>query len=418
MIKIGARSMKVAATLAIGFLFAGVGTAAFATTTRVDPPPTDTPQVCTGLTTGKQDVVGDKDEITYTAPEGQLIIGYCVKAGSENQEDGGPEYFDVSPGVTSITFGHSTGKDVSHWSVKLSQAPEEPVEVSMNLTYMTACAPDDTNTWRIRNSSGMPVAYTLEYAGQGVVASGTAAAESDAFVDLPRTTATAILKWGGGDTGIVAGSKTKASGNDESCPIEITGVSVTVVDPPLCGPNNDPIYFDIPEGTEGLSFSDTDWVDGKRIIKAIVEKGYILDGELSWEFTDEATDCPVTAVPPTVVPICGPDNDTLTLPEVEGVTYTSSGWVDGELTVKATADEGFVIDGFVIDEVLIDREMSWTFTDVPVASCPDEVGFSFTPKTELAYTGASSGTNGLTALAIFLMSAGTALVALKTRAAR
>jgi hypothetical protein len=207
---------------------------------------------------------------------------------------------------------------------------------------------------------------------------------------------------------VLAEGKSSWTFTDEAtiCPIEITGVSVTVADPPICGPNNDNVS--IPE-VEGLTFEDSGWVDGERTITATADKGYILDGESSWKFIDEATACPVTTVEPTVVPICGPDNDTLTTPEVDGVVYTNSGWVDGELTVTATADEGYVLEG----------ETSWTFTDVPVANCPDEPPvFSYTPTGELAFTGASTGTNGLTALAIFLMAAGTALVALRSRAAK
>jgi hypothetical protein len=226
------------------------------------------------------------------------------------------------------------------------------------------------------------------------------------------------------DTGWVGGERTITATADEgyvlaegkwswtftddavACPIEITGVSVTVADPPICGPNNDSV--DIPV-VEGLTFSDTGWVGGERTITATADEGYVLEGQSEWTFTDEATACPVTTVEPTVVPICGPNNDTLTTPEVEGVVYTDSGWVDGELTVTATADEGYVLEG----------EASWTFTDVPVANCPDEPPvFSYTPTGELAFTGASTGTNGLAGLAIFLMTAGTALVALRTRAAK
>jgi len=90
------------------------------------------------------------------------------------------------------------------------------------------------------------------------------------------------------------------------------------------------------------------------------------------------------------------------------VTYTDTGWVLGQRTITASADEGYTLLG----------ETSWTFTDTPAAECPDETGFSGTPKGELAYTGALSSTHGLTALAIFLMATGTMLVGLKTRAVK
>lgn len=72
---------------------------------------------------------------TYTAPDGYEIIGHCVKAGSAQQGDG-PEVSSY-PGdpVTQLTFSHSTGKDISHYSVVLQptdpEGPEEPKEVSI-----------------------------------------------------------------------------------------------------------------------------------------------------------------------------------------------------------------------------------------------------------------------------------------------
>ena len=65
---------------------------------------------------GKIDVVGIVKSITVTAPEGKLIAGYCVKAGSAKQGDG-PESFVLQPPVEEITFGHSSGKDISHYTI-------------------------------------------------------------------------------------------------------------------------------------------------------------------------------------------------------------------------------------------------------------------------------------------------------------
>jgi LPXTG-motif cell wall-anchored protein len=88
------------------------------------------------------------------------------------------------------------------------------VSATMNLTYMTGCAPDSTNTWRTRNGSTFAVPFTLEYVGQSMLISGIAPV-GDSFLETPRMDATAILRWGGGDSGIIAGSVTKASGRDE-----------------------------------------------------------------------------------------------------------------------------------------------------------------------------------------------------------
>ena len=43
------------------------------------------PQVCSGLDSGKIDLGGNKTTYVVHAPEGMLITGYCVKAGSAKQ---------------------------------------------------------------------------------------------------------------------------------------------------------------------------------------------------------------------------------------------------------------------------------------------------------------------------------------------
>ncbi|GAA1861229.1 LPXTG cell wall anchor domain-containing protein [Myceligenerans crystallogenes] len=71
---------------------------------------------------GKVEVNGSKTSITVTAPEGQVITGYCVKAGSE-QQDLGAETVTVDPPATSVTITHSSGKDISHYTVFFAAAP-------------------------------------------------------------------------------------------------------------------------------------------------------------------------------------------------------------------------------------------------------------------------------------------------------
>ena len=189
------------------------------------------------------------------------------------------------------------------------------------------------------------------------------------------------------------------------CPFEVTAVAASVADPPICGPNNDTVTI---TPTEGVTYSDTGWVEGERTITASAMENYVLTGTTSWTFTDEATTCPidetggeVTTAAPTVVAKCFPNNDTVTIPEVEGVIYSDTGWVAGQRTITASADEGYTLIG----------DTSWTFTDVPSAGCPP-VGPVFAAD-ELAFTGASSNTGGFVALAILLITSGTALVARK-----
>lgn len=78
-------------------------------------------------------------EVTVTAPEGQLISGYCVKAGSENQGLG-PEYVTLDEPATSVTIEYTmsdTVKDISHYVVTYVDAPP-PVETTPVETTPTA----------------------------------------------------------------------------------------------------------------------------------------------------------------------------------------------------------------------------------------------------------------------------------------
>ena len=87
-------------------------------------------QVCLPLDSGKIDTTGDPMTVVLTAPEGMVITGYCVKAGSDNQGDG-PEYPALRPdqlNQNSIEISHSSGKAVSHYSFTYAAAPTTPID--------------------------------------------------------------------------------------------------------------------------------------------------------------------------------------------------------------------------------------------------------------------------------------------------
>jgi hypothetical protein len=86
--------------------------------------PTPNPGVCVGLDSGKIDVAeGVKAKtITLTAPDGYLIDGYCVKAGSLKQGNG-PQYVTVEPPKATVTISHSSGKNISHYSLSYTLKP-------------------------------------------------------------------------------------------------------------------------------------------------------------------------------------------------------------------------------------------------------------------------------------------------------
>ena len=98
-----------------------------------------------------------KTSVTVTADPGQLISGYCVKAGSVIQGDG-PEYKDFDPPVPSVTITHSSGKNISHYVVTYVDAP--PVEATPavpTLTPPTCFAPGNVPV--LANTD----AYTYNY---------------------------------------------------------------------------------------------------------------------------------------------------------------------------------------------------------------------------------------------------------------
>lgn len=194
-----------AALVAAALTLGGVAVASPALAT----PPEDL--VCPALDSGKIDTPDpDPATVTVDAPAGKLISGYCVKAGP------GFEMIVVDPPLAQVVVDHPTKDSVSHYSLTYVDAPAEepdPVRVAIGLTYMMDCAPDPENTWRVRNPSTGTV--TVSWRNAASTLTGTHdATPGDSFFGTPRGTETMIITWGGGDTGIIAGSQTKASGND------------------------------------------------------------------------------------------------------------------------------------------------------------------------------------------------------------
>ena len=78
-------------------------------------------QVCDGYDSGKIDVTGSHKTLTVSAPEGQLIDGYCIKAGSVKQGLG-PRYVAVDP-VASLTISYpAADKNISHYALSYTKA--------------------------------------------------------------------------------------------------------------------------------------------------------------------------------------------------------------------------------------------------------------------------------------------------------
>ena len=91
----------------------------------------DDVKVCEGYDSGKIDTTGDPEEVTLEAPEGQLITGYCVKAGSANQGKGvGGAYFvelDEPAASVTIDYPWGGGRAISHYAFECDDdKPTEP----------------------------------------------------------------------------------------------------------------------------------------------------------------------------------------------------------------------------------------------------------------------------------------------------
>jgi LPXTG-motif cell wall-anchored protein len=118
-------------------------------------------EVCGPLDSGKIDTTGSPATITVPnaaapLPEGYLIDGYCVKAGSDQSvEDGAVVYVDLDPPVDTITFKGPGGKAISHYSVSyvkitnettttttttIKAEPEEPVTTPASAPPSTEAA--------------------------------------------------------------------------------------------------------------------------------------------------------------------------------------------------------------------------------------------------------------------------------------
>lgn len=97
---------------------------------------TNTGQVCPAGDSGKINVSGNHKTLILSAPEGKLIDGYCVKAGSV-QQGNGPEFHAVNPPAAVVTIAHSSGKDISHYSLTYTEVPPSTTTTTVPPTTTT-----------------------------------------------------------------------------------------------------------------------------------------------------------------------------------------------------------------------------------------------------------------------------------------
>ncbi len=320
-------------------LFAALTTAllAFSLVVAAAPTALATPStnegVCTGLNSGKIDTSGSPLSVTVTAPAGMRITGYCVKAGSIKQGNG-PEYVTLSSPEAEITFGHSSGKAVSHYSYSWEPIPTPTPLATASLSFIdeTCSAAQQLDLANFLTSNATFGSDTDPSAlGYSVVATADGDAE---FAD------------GDGDVGNLTQKTftgTLADTDTEKCQKAIPGDPL--VTPQACVAGvlvSGSIWVDL---QPGLTYTITN-IDTKSVISpvttattalppgnytasVVANRGYVLSGDASWPYTVEITapvNCELVTPPtPPRVDITCKASGSYTLPTAEGVIWRVNG---------------------------------------------------------------------------------------------
>lgn len=174
------RVRHLASTLvAVGVLLVSSGIALMATSTTATAVPTDNSGVCGPLDSGKIDVTGHTTSLPVSAPEGKLIDGYCVKAGSENQGDG-PRYVTVDPPTESVTITYLSdgkAKEISHYSLSYTVLTTDDAVAAVS--WVEPDCDNDNTVGYTRTADEFVVTWAVEgdwMPGGAVTVTATAAA--------------------------------------------------------------------------------------------------------------------------------------------------------------------------------------------------------------------------------------------------
>jgi hypothetical protein len=240
-------------------------------------------KVCLEFDTGhKTDAVGGS--MTIYAPEGKLIAEVCVKAGSENQGDG-PEYTKYEPPVASVTISHPSKKDISHYSVRYVDVPDEPevVKVEVKPTSIDPCGTANDSYSRPSDTTAITWSVT------GSVESGT--------VTLTATTQPGFVFEAGAQKEWTFTFTSVACEDDP----EVVVIEIEPTSTNLCGTVDD--GFTAPTDTTRIDWTVEGTVaSGTVVVSAAAATGYTFapDAKTSWtfEFTDEP--CEVDPTEPTL----------------------------------------------------------------------------------------------------------------------
>lgn len=145
----------------------------------------------------KIDTTGDPQSITVTAPEGKLITGYCIKAGTE------VIYITLDAPVSELTITSPNGKAISHYIIFYEDAPEEtttttsttlPEETTTTIPEQTTTTvPEETTTVPEQTTTTVPEdTTTVPQETITVPEEPTTTAPGQATTTLPSTTQPAV----------------------------------------------------------------------------------------------------------------------------------------------------------------------------------------------------------------------------------
>ncbi|WP_344304840.1 hypothetical protein, partial [Agromyces salentinus] len=132
--------------------------------------------------------------------------------------------------------------------------------------------------------------------------------------------------------------------NDAPCVIELVG-EPTFTD--ACGPDNEELV--VPESTDTIEWSSVE-TDGVITVTATAKPGSTFEGgtAATWSYVINDEPCIVELVgAPTFSDVCGPDNETLVVPEDTETVDWSQSESEGVVTVVAAPKPGFAFGGGV-----------------------------------------------------------------------
>lgn len=110
-----------------------------------------------GWTTKFNDGYGDT--VLYDAPSGFLVDQYCVKAGSAQQEDGGPIIVPVTPPAASVTIDYPEKDSISHYVVHLIPDTTQTLVSPVAPTSNDVCGTDNDSI--VLPTDSAQIIYTL-----------------------------------------------------------------------------------------------------------------------------------------------------------------------------------------------------------------------------------------------------------------